>query len=77
MNNSNKPFCLIGSGNNLRQMLHGDSVEQLEAQAAERGLDFWAIYRNDAGFHSSTQREFLVKHHNDPYWINVGVASAA
>ena len=77
MSNNSNPFCLIGTSNNIRQMLYGDSVEQLEVLASERDLDFFAIYRNDPKFHSATQEEFLVCHRNDPYWINRGVASAA
>lgn len=77
MSNTDKPFSLIGTGNGVRVLWHGNSIADLETRATERNLDFYAIYRNDPKFHSSTQQEFLVCHRNDPYWIKRGVASAA
>lgn len=51
------------------------TLAQAKRQAEARGCRYWAAYRDTSGFHSTTQREYLVAHHNDPYWINSGVPS--
>lgn len=77
MNDRDKRFCLIGSGSNVRRIFYANSEREAEAWASTAGLEYFAIYRNDAKFHGAHQKEFLLYHRNDPYWINRGVASAS
>lgn len=75
MSNSFARFCLIGTGDGVRQIEYADDIEDLETTASERGLSFWAVFRNDPGFSGSHQEEFLVYHHDDPYFVNRGIPS--
>ena len=38
--------------------------------------DHYEIFRDQPGFHSTTQQEYLVEHCNDDYWLSKGVPSA-
>lgn len=60
---------------NVRTAFEGDSVAELDAEARRLELGWWAVYRNDPHFHSTAQREYLVHHHDDPYWLAQGVPS--
>ena len=68
------PYWLCGTMQpNGRTGFYGKTVQELEREAKRLNLREWAIYRNDQHFHSTTQKEYLVKHFNDQYWINKGV----
>jgi len=48
----------------------GDDIDELIAMASP--LLFYSVYRNEPGFHASSQKRFLVMHHNDPFWLMSG-----
>jgi hypothetical protein len=62
---------------NVRTSLSGASSAELEAAAIRLKLQWWSIYRNGPHFNSTTQSEYLVCHHQDPYWLAKGVLSEA
>lgn len=46
----------------------GDDLDALIALA--KPLVFYSVYQNKPGFHSTTQKRFLVLQRNDPQWAN-------
>ena len=76
MNVDGKPYWLRGRmlGGGITA-LAGKSPAALDAEAVKRHFEHWAVYREGPHFHSTTQREFLVCHHGDPYWLVQGVPS--
>lgn len=74
---SSKRFWGRGSLDSVVHALEGNSVAAVDAEARRRQLTHWAVYRVDPHFHSTTQGEHLVCHHDDPYWLAQGVPSAS
>lgn len=57
----------------IRQMLKGNDPKKLIAEIeAKPSVREWSLFRNDGGFHSSTQDEYLVKwwDNGSNYWSN-------
>ena len=69
------PFWLAGTASNMRLSSSGRTVAALETWARTAGCGYWAIYRDAPNFHSTTKREYLVRHHEDPYRLARGVPS--
>jgi hypothetical protein len=71
-------YEVIGSRSQVRGLVKCKDIAS--AEDAAQTFDHCAIYRMyDAKgnrFHSTADEAFLVKHYNDPFWINRGVKSA-
>lgn len=50
----------------MATVFSGDDLAELRDLA--QPLIYYAVYRNDPSMVTSTQEEFLVEYHNDPYW---------
>ena len=69
---------LIGTDRLCCRTMYTGTMRKAKQMAAANNLKHWAIYRqyvNGRIFHNSTDPAYLVEHHNDPYWLNNGVAS--
>lgn len=69
---------LLGSDHIGCQTLIRGTLRRVKRIAHARNLKHWAIYRTmykGRRFHNATDSDFLIEHHDDPYWLNRGVAS--
>lgn len=60
---------------NIRGSVSGNDLPKLRDKLIARKADYYAIFNNVPGFHSTTQYEFLVEHKNDPYFLKIGIES--
>ncbi len=74
---AHKRYYLVGT-DGIAQSIEGNDLAKLDAEARRRKLRHWAIYdQSKPGFNNTSERECLVHHVNDPYWLNQGVPSKA
>lgn len=60
---------------NVRGSISGNDLPKLREKLLVRKADYYAIYNDAPGFHSTAQTEFLVEHKNDPYLTKQGIES--
>lgn len=67
--------CWLQGRNRHGSVLGGqfENVGAARSFARRNRLVSYAIYEVKPGFHSTAQQEYLILHHNDPYWEAKGV----
>ena len=66
------------SDGGMRQAVGSRSKQELLEFAKEKSLKSFEIFRNDQGFHSTTQDEFLIGWYDETgrnYWSNIAKKS--
>lgn len=69
------PYAIYFSDHNMRDAIGGDSVQELiDNVAKKRNLETFEIFKQDKGFHSTTQDEYLQVWYdktNSGFWSNM------